>query len=132
MEAINFLIEDTGDGWWHCPSPLHATVIDGPAPKFAPREDARFEETYWLVEVDPQIEWRGDSSYAERWGPDHPLCHPIEPTQLALVIASSPWSGAVDYRRGDGAVYPVVNSARTVAEAEIVGELGIKAGLVAP
>ena len=129
--TVDFLIEDAGDGWWHCPSPLRARVIDGPAPKFATREGARYPETYWLVEVDPPIEWHGDTTYVARWGPDHPLCHPIRPTRLAVVMASSAWSGPLRLTAG-APVYPVVNAASTVADAEIVGGLAVKAGLKAP
>ena len=132
MKTIEFLIEDAGDGWWHCPSPLRATVIDGPAPKFEPREEARFAETYWLVRTDPAIEWNGEPAYAARWGPDHPLCHPIEPTRLALVMASSAWTGEIGWTPAGVPVYPVVGPAGSVVEAQPVGGLGIKAGLREP
>jgi hypothetical protein len=77
-----FLLVDQGDGWWHCPSPLRCQVIDGPAPY------AGFSEPFWLVRTSPDIEWHGDRRYIERWGPDHPLCHPIDPTPFALVMAA--------------------------------------------
>ncbi|HUG48082.1 MAG TPA: hypothetical protein VMP67_06680 [Candidatus Limnocylindria bacterium] len=127
--TVEFYLEDAGDGWWHCSSPMRATVIDGPAAKFEPRAEARFPEEYWLVEVDPPIVWHGDQTFAARWGPDHPLCHPIEPTRLALVMASSPWTGPIEVKWAGVPVYPVVNSARTVGEAEIVSGLAVKAGL---
>lgn len=130
MSPITFLIEDEGDGWWHCPSPLRATVIDGPAPKFGPPKDARWPETFWLVSVDPPIEWHGDASYATRWGPDHPLTQPFTPTTLALVMASSRYSGPIDPNLGLGVpIYPVGNSAKTVAEAEPIAGVAIKAAL---
>jgi hypothetical protein len=52
-----FLLEDEGDGWWHCPSPLRCKVLDGPASRAG--ETGRF----WLVETDPVIEWHGDPQY---------------------------------------------------------------------
>jgi hypothetical protein len=76
-----FLLEDQGDGWWHCPSPLRCEVIDGPSPR-----EGR-SERYWLVRTSPDIEWHGDSRYIERWGPDHPLCKPMDPTPFALAMA---------------------------------------------
>jgi hypothetical protein len=77
-----FLLEDQGDGWWHCPSPLRCRVLDGPAARVGR------SERYWLVETDPLIEWHGDAHYIEVWGPDHPLCHPMEPTKYALVMST--------------------------------------------
>jgi hypothetical protein len=125
-----FLLEDAGDGWWHCRTPLRCHVVDGPAVWFPARRDARWPETYWLVRTDPPIEWHGDSGHAARWGPDHPLCWPIEPTSFALVMASSPWSGPLDLPTGAGVpVYPVTNAPTCVAEADAVPGLGIKAGL---
>lgn len=130
MVASEFLLEDTGDGWWHCPTPLRCRVVDGPADWFPPREDARWPETYWLVRTDPPIEWHGDSGYAARWGPDHPLCSPIEPTSLALVMASSPWNGPIDPSSGLGVpVYPVRNEPGRVSEADPILGLGVKASL---
>ena len=131
--ATEFLIHDEGDGWWHCPTPLRAVVIDGPASDGEPPEEAWFPETFWLVRVEPKIEWHGDTRYAERWGADHPLCHPIAPTSVALVMASSRWSGPIDPARAGGVpVYPVLNDASSVSDAEPVGALGMKVGLSAP
>ena len=130
MVTGGFLLEDAGDGWWHCDSPLRCHVLDGPAAFFLARKDARWPETYWLVRTDPLIEWHGDSSYAARWGPDHPLCSPIEPTSLALVMASSPWSGEVDPYHGDIVpVYPLRGRPEHVEQADPIIGLGIKAGL---
>ena len=128
--AAEFMIEDEGDGWWHTPSPIHAVVIDGPSPYFPIKADARFPETYWLVRTDPPIEWHGDESFAARWGPDHPLCHPAAPTSLALVMASSPWSGAVDTVLGGGIpVYPVTNEPSRVEDALYDSAFAVKAAL---
>ena len=125
-----FLLEDAGDGWWHCASPLRCRVLDGPTAWFVAREGARWPETYWLVRTDPPIEWHGDSGYAARWGPDHPLCSHIEPTRFALVMASSPWNGPLDLPTGAGVpVYPVGNTPRYVGEADPVIGLGVKASL---
>jgi hypothetical protein len=128
--ATEFLIEDEGDGWWHSPSPIRAVVLDGPSPYFPVRPDARWPETYWLVRTDPPIEWNGDERFATRWGPDHPLCHPAAPTSLALVMASSAWSGPVDTSLGGGIpVYPVTNEPSRVEDAQYEVAFAIKAGL---
>jgi hypothetical protein len=77
-----FWLEDQGDGWWHCPSPLRCEVLDGPA------QYRDFRHPFWLVRTDPSIEWHGDPYF---WGaeeyPDHPLLHAMEPTPFALVTA---------------------------------------------
>jgi hypothetical protein len=118
-----FLLEDEGDEWWHCPSPLRCKVLDGPASR--PGEDGR----YWLVETDPVIEWHGDSQ--SPWGPDHPLRHPIEPTSYALVMASGRPLASPDHGVIDGAVPvgPVLPSPKptTVANAQTISGLWIKA-----
>jgi hypothetical protein len=123
-----FLLEDEGDGWWHCPSPLRCKVLDGPASRAG--ETGRF----WLVETDPVIEWHGDPQYP--WGPDHPLLHPIEPTSYALVMATGrpppfPDRGVLD---GGVPVGPVLPSPRptTVAEARAITGLWIKAMIKTP
>lgn len=125
----SFLLEDAGDGWWHCPSPLRCEVIDGPAPAFEPPDWQRFPETYWLVRTDPAIEWHGDPGYARRWGPDHPLCHPIEATRYALVMASSRHTGPIRVEFAGIPAYPVTGVPRAVAEAAPVAGLGIKAAI---
>jgi len=127
--ATTFLVEDAGDGWWHCPSPLRCVVIDGPSPRFTPRTDARWPETYWLVRTDRPIEWRGDQSFAKRWGADHPLCSPIAPTRYALVMASSPWTGPIDPTSAGIPVYPVPGAPLVVADAVPLEGLGVKAGI---
>jgi hypothetical protein len=128
--TTEFMIEDEGDGWWHTPSPIRAVVLDGPSPYFPPRPDARFTETFWLVRTDPPIEWNGDEVFAVRWGPDHPLCHPIAPTSLVLVMATSGWNGPIDPTRAVGIpVYPVTNKPSRVEAAKVIGALAIKAGL---
>ena len=130
--ATEFLVEDQGDGWWHCPTPLRCVVVDGPAPRFPPRPDARWPETYWLVRTDPPIEWNGDTRFAARWGADHPLCRPIAPTSLALIMASSPSGGPIDPERaGSVPVYPVLRAPSRVADTEPVRGLGVKATLLA-
>jgi hypothetical protein len=77
-------MEDAGEGWWHCPSPLLYEIIDGPTshPSVMP------SSKLWLVRTDPLIEWHGDESFIEVCGPDHPLAHPIDPTPYALVGAT--------------------------------------------
>lgn len=123
-----FLLEDEGDGWWHCPSPLRCRVLDGPASR------AGETDLFWLVETDPVIEWHGDPQYP--WGADHPLLHPMEPTPYALVMATGrpplfPDHGAID---GGVPVYPVLPSPTptTVAEAQEIVGLGIKAVIKVP
>lgn len=125
------LIEDAGDGWWHCATPLRCRVIAVPAAVFLQRTDARWPETYWLVRTDPPIEWHGDARFAARWGQDHPLCSPIEPTPFALVMANSSWDGPIDPARDFGGVpvYPVRNTPSRVEDAELISGLAIKAGL---
>jgi hypothetical protein len=131
--ANEFLAQDQGDGWWHCATTLRCVVIDGPAPYFPLRPDARWPETYWLVRTEPQIEWNGDMRFAVRWGADHPLCRAMPPTSYALVMASSPWSGPIDPDRAGGvAVYPVLGAPSGVPDAEPVEGLAVKAALVAP
>ena len=127
--AATFLLEDAGDGWWHCPSPLRCTVVDGPSPKFAPRADARWPETYWLVRTDRPIEWRGDPTFATRWGADHALCRPMAPTRFALVMASSAWTGPIDPTTAGIPAYPVPGVPRGVADAVPLEGLGVKAGI---
>jgi len=125
----SFLIEDAGDGWWHCPSPLRCEVIDGPALAFDPPHEARYPETFWLVRTDPPIEWHGEPVYAARWGADHPLCSPIAPTRYALVMASSRWTGPIHPTAAGVPAYPVPGSPRRVADAHPVGGLGMKVAL---
>lgn len=127
---IAFLLDDAGDGWWDCPSPLRCEVVDGPAVAFEPPEWQRFPETFWLVRTEPAIEWKGDPTYAARWGPDHPLCHPMEPTRYALVMASSRYTGPMRPTEFAGIpAYPVAGTPRTVADATPVAGLGIKAAV---
>ena len=129
--TTEFLVEDQGDGWWHCPMPLHCVVVDGPAPFFPPRPDASWPETYWLVRTDPRIEWNGDLRFEARWGADHPLCRPIVPTSFALVMASSPSSGPIDSVHAVSVpVYPVPGVPSRVADAEPIRELGMKTALL--
>ena len=131
--AMEFLVEDQGDGWWHCPTPLRCVVVDGLAPSFPPRPDTPWLETYWLIRCVPGIEWNGDQRFAVRWGADHPLCRPIAPTSLALIMASSPWSGPIDPVRAVSVpVYPVPGAPSRVAEAEPIRGLGVKATLLQP
>ena len=119
-----FLIEDQGDGWWHCPSPLQCVVLDGPAPY------GHFSSQHWLVRTDPQIEWHGDERYIKIWGPDHPLCHPIEPTPFALVMAARTEPMRPDLGIFDGSVpvSPVLPRPETtsVAKARTTPGLGMK------
>ncbi|MFV2064801.1 MAG: hypothetical protein ACC726_15010 [Chloroflexota bacterium] len=130
--AMEFLVEDQGDGWWHCPTPLRCIVVDGPAPLVPPRPDTQWPETYWLVRTDPPIEWNGDMRFAARWGADHPLCRPIAPTSFALIMASSPWSGPIDPdRAGSVPVYPVLGAPSRVTDAEPLRGLGVKAAVLA-
>lgn len=103
-----------------------------PVAKVPTADGARWPETYWLVKTDSPIEWNGEPAFAERWSPDHPLCHSIQPTRLALVMASSSWSGPVGWTPAGVPVYPVAGAATSVAEAEPIGGLAIKAGIRAP
>jgi hypothetical protein len=127
--VTTFVIEDAGDGWWHCPSPLSCVVIDGPSPWFGPRDGARWPETYWLVRTKPPIEWHGQPEFAARWGPHHPLCLPIAPTPYALVMASSPWTGPIDVTAAGVPAYPVVGAPSRVADARPIEGLGMKVAL---
>jgi hypothetical protein len=98
-------------------------VIDGPSP----RKDGA-TASYVVVETDPAVEWHGDESYAERWGPEHPLCRRIEPTRLLLVLATAPTTGWQLRTTGDWSVpaAPIVNGGRTVESAETVPGLAMK------
>jgi hypothetical protein len=128
--VTTFLLEDAGDGWWHSPSPLRCEVLDGPAPKFGARAGARWPETYWLVRTEPAIQWDGDERFAARWGREHPLCFPIEPTSYALVMASSPWNGSIKLSGTAGIpAYPVSGVPTSVEESHPIEGLGIKAGI---
>lgn len=126
-----FLIEDVGEGWWHCPSPLRCEVLDGPASHPTFMTPAQL----WLVRTDPEIEWNGDESYIRIWGPDHPLVHPMEPTPFALVAATGrePPFAKVDPALLDGgiAACPVVPSPApaSVADASGIGGLCAKVDL---
>lgn len=124
-----FLLADQGDGWWHCPSPLRCEVIDGPAshPTITP------SSKLWLVRTEPLIEWHGDESYIRRWGPDHPLVHPMDPTPYALVMATRrtpvrPDLGLLGGGVPAGAVLPSPEPT-SVAEARTISGLWIKAVL---
>jgi hypothetical protein len=128
--ATDFFLEDEAEGWWHCPSPLRCAIVDGPSVFFDHRPDALFPETYWLVRTDPAIEWHGDDRFAPRWGPDHQLCRPIEPTPFALVMASSSWTGPINLARASGVpAYPVAGVPRVVSEAKPIGGLAMKVGV---
>jgi hypothetical protein len=119
----DFFLEDQGDGWWHCDTPLSCFIIDGPAPV----PDAGGD--FWLVCTEPLIEWHGSESHAERLGRDHSLVNPQPATNVALVMASSRF-GPTD-RAGAGSlpVYPVYGEARYVADANWIGGLGMKVRL---
>lgn len=128
--VTSFLMEDVGDGWWDCPSPLRCEILDGPAvhPTFMP------STKFWLVRTDPLIEWHGDESFVKRWGPDTPLAHPMEPTQYALVMAT-------DLRQRPSFADPAIIDSvpagpaspspppTSVAEVRTVGDLWGKVGL---
>ena len=122
----DLLLEDQGDGWWDCPMPLVCFILDGPT--WVPAADGEF----WLVRTEPAIEWNGDSSLGERWGPDHPLAHSFRPTNLALVMAASR-SRRIDLA-GDFSVpvYPVFGEASTVDEANWIGAHAAKVRVVPP
>jgi hypothetical protein len=68
------------------------------------------------------IEWNGDPRFADRWGEDHPLCHPIAPTNRLLILASG-----VNLARDFGVpATPVVNGADSVERAEVLSGLTMK------
>jgi hypothetical protein len=122
----DFLLEDQGDGWWHCSSPLTCFILDGPASV----PDAGGE--FWLVRTKPSIQWDGEPKYEARSGPDHPLAKPLHATNLALVMAASRY-GRTDLN-GDWSipVYPVAGDARTVHDSEWIGGLAVKANVTRP
>lgn len=109
---VDFLIEDQGDGWWHCPSPLECIILDGPVAVSAAGGE------FWLVQTEPAIEWDGDEQYVGRWGSDHPLVTPIPPTNRALVMASSAYNTTDLDRDGNIPAYPVVGQVTTVLESD--------------
>ena len=121
----DFMASDECDGWWHCGSPLACFIVDGPSPKL--------NDKFWLVRTEPAIEWNGDSSYARRWGSDHPLCHPIEPTKLALVLAATRY-GHTTSLSDDWSIpmYPVSGHALTVADANPVLGIASKVRIIGP
>jgi hypothetical protein len=124
MQA-DLLIEDQGDGWWHCPSPLECFIIDRPTAV----PDAGGD--FWLVGTIPAIEWRGDLALEERWGPDHPINKPFGPTSLALVMAVSRYG--TDFTDGGYSVaYPVDGEAQSVGEAQSLHRHGAKVRVVRP
>ena len=123
---VDFVIEDQGDGWWHCPSPLECFILDGPAAVPAAGGD------FWLVRTAPAIEWDGDERYADRWGPDHPLVKPIQRTNLALVMASSAYNTIDLGRDASIPVYPVAGDATKVDESSWIGGLGAKVSVRRP
>lgn len=123
-----FYIVDQGDGWWDCPSPLRCVVLDGPGP--LPESVSPDRSVSLLVQTDSAIAWKGDASYATRWGPDHPLCHPIVPTNRLIILAETrSWTLDLD---GDFGVpaSPVMNGADRLAEVEAVNGLGMKVSIV--
>ena len=84
------------------------------------------DSTFWLVETDPPIVWNGDARYAARSGEDHPLCHPIEPTRLALVMAQSR-NGAINLGSDFSVpMLPVLNATETVGDSQPSARLGAK------
>jgi hypothetical protein len=86
-----------------------------------------------LVETDPPIEWHGDDRYAERWGPDHPLCHPMRPTRLLLMLASTDHGFTLNLDRDFSVpAVPVINEAATVQDAECPRGLGMKISVRRP
>lgn len=123
-----FYIVDQGDGWWHCPSPLRCVLLDGPGPLPASVSPSRTVSL--LVETDPAICWNGDLSYADRWGRDHPLCHPIEPTNRLVILAENrSWTLDLD-RDFSVPASPVTNGADSLVDVEAVPGLGMKVSIV--
>jgi hypothetical protein len=83
-----------------------------------------------LVETDPAVVWNGDPSYAGRWGPDHPLCHPIEPTNRLVILAEDrSWTLDLD-RDFSVPASPVTNRADSLAHVEASPGLGMKVSIV--
>lgn len=125
LVLTEFWLEDQGDDWWHCPSPLHCEVLAGPG------QYGDFSHPFWLVRTDPEIEWHGDPQFSGRDEyPDHPLLHPIDPTPFALVMAArvTPWRPNLGIFDGSVPASPVLPDPEphSVAEARAVGGLGMK------
>jgi len=148
IDTSPFFIRDQGDGWWHCPSPLRCSIIDGPDVCNSRAEASRANNTrFWLVEVDPPIVWNGERRFVDTYGPDDALCRPFGPTARALVFAvlGNPYVGGTPWHRararewrdewtdldGDGSipVYPVDGATRSVRTAETLESLGMKVGV---
>lgn len=124
MTGEQFYILDQGDGWWHCPSPLRCLVLDGPGP--LPASVSSRRTVSLLVETDPAVVWNGDPSYSSRWGPDHALCHPIEPTnRLVLLAEDRSWTLDLDHDFSVPAT-PVSNGIDRLADVQAVAGLGVK------
>ena len=90
----------------------------------------RVRRTYWLERA--PIEWHGDAQFVERWGRDHPLCQPIQPTRLLLILASSTtpaFSIRLDRDWSIPPATPVLNDATTVQDAEPAVGLGMKVAI---
>jgi hypothetical protein len=81
---------------------------------------------HWLVRVEPQIEWHGDIQYLERWGEAHPLCNPIDPTDRAVVRATSHGAAVDLHNAWSIPVSPVLNGADSLAEVSFAPGLGAK------
>jgi hypothetical protein len=122
-----FYVVDQGDGWWHCPSPIGCTVLDGPGA--LPLAVSPHGAVSLLVKTEPAIEWNGDPQYIDRWGPEHPLCHAIEPTnRLLLLAADRSWRIDLDQDYGVPAC-PVTNGANRLADVDTVAGLGMKVAI---
>jgi hypothetical protein len=118
-----FFIEDQGDGWWHCPSPLRCVIVAGPA-----RLKTGFSGEYLLASTDPPIEWHGDSAYSDRWGSESALCRPVQLSGLVLVLASHE---SFRLKGTDWSIpaIPLTNWAESVEDAEFEPELAVKVGV---
>ena len=119
-----FYLVDQGDGWWDCPSPLRCVVLDGPGP--LPLIPGSGVTGSLLVRTEPAVEWNGDPSYEARWGPDHPLCHAIEPTHKLVLLAgtdSFSLNLAADW---SVPATPVNDDAERLDQVQVAGGLGMK------
>lgn len=111
----------------NAPSPLACVIVDGP------HEISDAGGEFLLASTRHAIRWRKPPALLiERFGPDHPLNQPFEPTNLVLVMAIS--SIGKDLRNGGWGVpaYPVAGEATSVVAAQAIRRDGAKVRVVLP